>query len=834
MRKFSRLITFMSGLMLVTMVLALVPLPVSADTVPPSVSTKNASDVSSTGATLNGKLDFLGTASSVDVSFEWGTTSGSYPNETTAEAMSATGAFSFDLSGLDPNTSYYFRVKAVGDGTSYGAEEDFTTGTTPPSATTNDASDITTTGVTLNGKLDFLGAATSVDVTFEWGTSPGSYSDETTAETMSTTEAFSFDLSGLNPSTSYYFRVKAVGDGTSYGAEEDFTTDLPQPSVSTNDATGVGTTSATLNMSYDFKDYGSGSVNFAYKPDGGSWAYTGVVAKSGSGSYLEAISDLSSGTTYYFKAQITYDSTTIDGAEKQFTTSKVTPTVTTNDASDITTTGATLNGKLDFLGTASSVDVSFEWGTTSGSYPNETTAEAMSATGAFSFDLSGLDPNTTYYFRVKAVGDAISYGGEKSFTTGTTPPSATTNDASDITTTGVTLNGSLTSLGTATSVDVTFEWGTTSGALGDETTAEAMSATGAFSFDLSGLNPDTSYYFRAKAVGDGTSHGGERGFTTTEDEERGGEAGGGGAPGYWVVIIDNLGKITEARVSPSGELLESVRATDAEGQIALELERGTKILCPDGKVPQRLEMKTIQILPPEDMVILGQVYRLDAYLYEYSPNPSLFTISPPGKLTLSYDLSELPLNSLAVFAAYYDTQKGWVEFPSADITEAGKLTTEISGSLFFTIMVKLGPPPSPAEPAEPCFRPSNLVIEPGEAKPGQEITINLIITNIGGAAGTCTLELKVDGVVRSVKSVTLEPGESEVVSFSITEDMEGKHIVEIADLKGDFSIVIISRPWWLLSTAAIPPVIISLERRRRWKQRVEWSIGLKTKDWLVK
>lgn len=316
-----------------------------------------------------------------------------------------------------------------------------------------------------------------------------------------------------------------------------------------------------------------------------------------------------------------------------------------------------------------------------------------------------------------------------------------------------------------------------------------------------------------------------------DDGDEGGGGGGGVTPGYWVVIIDNLGKITEARVSPSGELLESVRASDAEGQIALELDRGTKILCPGGKVPQRLEIRTIQISPPQDTVVLDGVYRLDAYLYEYSQTPSLFTISPPGKLALSYDLSDLPPNSLSVFSAYYDAQKGWVELSPGDITEAGELAVEISGPVIFTIMVKLGPPPLPGEP---CFRPSNLVIEPGEAKQGQEISISLIVTNIGGAAGTCTLELKVDGEARSVKRVTLEPGESEVVSFSIIEDMEGEHMVEIADLEGDFTIVIISRPWWPLSTATILPVAIVLERRRRWKQRVEWSTGLKTKDWLVK
>jgi CARDB. len=304
-----------------------------------------------------------------------------------------------------------------------------------------------------------------------------------------------------------------------------------------------------------------------------------------------------------------------------------------------------------------------------------------------------------------------------------------------------------------------------------------------------------------------------------------------GPPGYQWLKIDIMGEVTTVKVSSSGRLLQSVRAIDAQGQIALELDRGTKILCPGGKVPRRLEISTIQISPPQDTVVLDGVYRLDAYLYEYSESPCLFTVSPPGRLALSYDLSELPPNSLSLFTAYYDTQKGWVELSPGDITEAGELTVEISGALIFTIMVRLGPPPSPAEP---CFRPSNLVIEPGEAKPGQEITISLTVANIGGAAGTCTLELKVDREVRSAKSIALESGESKAVSFSIIEDMEGEHIVEIADLSGDFSIVIISRPWWLLSTMGVIPIAVFAERRKRWNQRVEWSTGLKTKDWLVK
>jgi parallel beta-helix repeat protein len=92
------------------------------------------------------------------------------------------------------------------------------------------------------------------------------------------------------------------------------------------------------------------------------------------------------------------------------------PSVTTNDASGITGNSATLNGNLGNLGTAPTVNVSFEWGKTV-SYGNTTTPESKNTTGAFTFALGSLSPNTTYHFRAKAIGDGTSYGLDKSFYT---------------------------------------------------------------------------------------------------------------------------------------------------------------------------------------------------------------------------------------------------------------------------------------------------------------------------------------------------------------------------------------------------------------------------------
>ena len=111
----------------------------------------------------------------------------------------------------------------------------------------------------------------------------------------------------------------------------------------------------------------------------------------------------------------------------------------------------------------------------------------------------------------------------------TAPPTVTSNAATAVGTTTATLNGNLTDLGTATSVQVSFEWGLTT-AYGNETSPQTMTSTGTFSAPLSSLSPGTTYHFRAKAVGQGTSYGTDITFTTGTPAPVGGGGGGGGAP----------------------------------------------------------------------------------------------------------------------------------------------------------------------------------------------------------------------------------------------------------------------------------------------------------------
>ena len=135
--------------------------------------------------------------------------------------------------------------------------------------------------------------------------------------------------------------------------------------------------------------------------------------------YEYTTSGLSTGShTFQFAASDGVDAATGDtGSHAGPTVENSPPAVTTNAADNVTTDSAILHGSLDYLGDYSSANVSFEWGTTSGALDQETTADAMTSTDAFSANLSSLSSDTAYYFRAKATGSVTVYGGELSFTT---------------------------------------------------------------------------------------------------------------------------------------------------------------------------------------------------------------------------------------------------------------------------------------------------------------------------------------------------------------------------------------------------------------------------------
>ncbi len=86
------------------------------------------------------------------------------------------------------------------------------------------------------------------------------------------------------------------------------------------------------------------------------------------------------------------------------------------------------------------------------------------------------------------------------------------------------------------------------------------------------------------------------------------------------------------------------------------------------------------------------------------------------------------------------------------------------------------------------FTSSNLSISPSEVNIGETVTISILITNAGDAAGSYEVTLKINGVVEATKEVTLGPGTSQEVTFSTARDVAGSYTVDVNGLSGSFTV----------------------------------------------
>ena len=467
----------------------------------------------------------------------------------TATPSPVTGAsttpVSYALTGLTPNTKYYFRVKAVSTGsafTTYGAVKTFTT-LPAPTATTVAASGVTATGATLNGTVNNENNP-STTVTFCYKATTTISSTCTGATSVTATQSpvtgssatpVSYALTGLTPNTEYFFRVEAVGGGaTVYSSTVlNFTTPHGAPTATTTAATSITATAATLNGTVNNENNTSTAVTFCYKATPtfatctGATSVTATPATATGASTTPvsySLTGLTPNTKYFFqvKAVSTGSAFTTYGSVLTFTTLPA-PTATTVAASGVTATGATLNGTVNNENNPSTtVTLCYKATTTISATctgATSVTATQSPVTGSsatpVSYALTGLSPNTKYFFRVEAVGGGATVYSSTvlNFTTTHEAPTATTDAATGVTATGATLNGTVNNENN-TSTAVTFCYKATTTISSTCTGATSVTATQSpvtggsatpVSYALTGLAPNTEYFFRVEAVSTGNA-----------------------------------------------------------------------------------------------------------------------------------------------------------------------------------------------------------------------------------------------------------------------------------------------------------------------------------------
>lgn len=398
-----------------------------------------------------------------------------------------------------------------------------------PAVETDGVDGVTSDAATLNLTVTDMGGEYSVRVYFEYGEA-GTLDQETDDALRYGTGSWSVDVSGLDPSTTYDYRAVVEGDNdTVRGTTRSFTTADPNPTVtvSTNSPNSVSHCSAALWGDIDEAiDVSNVDVSFEYREAGASsWNTTRTERFESTGSVRHYVDGLATGTSYEYRLTASTDTDASDtGSIVTFDTDG-SPTLkgSTDGASDVTDTSAVLNGTVDELGDASSADVLFRWGPPSNSGdlpPNTTNWGSVSSEGGYSDTVDGLDQSTTYeYWFLVDAGDGFDRGSKRTFTTTGPLLDVATSLSNDSTDTNITMNGELSNLGGADSVDVAFEHRQSGASSWNSTTGQTLSATGTFSATVENLPEETEFEYRAVAnANDGDTDQGDVLFVSTSGD----------------------------------------------------------------------------------------------------------------------------------------------------------------------------------------------------------------------------------------------------------------------------------------------------------------------------
>jgi len=233
------------------------------------------------------------------------------------------------------------------------------------------------------------------------------------------------------------------------------------------------------------------------------------------------------------------------------------PIANTSTATNIATNSANLNATVNPNG--ASTNVWFEYGTSQGSLSSVSSTQNIGSGNTnlnVSSGVSGLSSNSTYYFRVAAQnGAGTNYGQILSFTTvggnntNITPPTVSTNGATNILRDSAVLNAVVSPNNDLTTV--WFEYGTSSTYFNLTTSSQNIGSDSYginTSLNVYGLSSNVTYYFRAVARNSaGTNYGNVLSFTTSFSG-----GGGGNIDSAPIVTTNYASSISRDTVTLNG------------------------------------------------------------------------------------------------------------------------------------------------------------------------------------------------------------------------------------------------------------------------------------------
>jgi len=510
----------------------------------PSLTTTAASSITKYAASAGGTITSNGGSVITASGICWSTTATPTTSDFKSTDGITSGTFTSSITGLSAGTTYYVRAYATNAiGTSYGANQSFTTLSTPPSQTSVLIGSQRWTDKNLNVANYRNGEAiTYAANATQWAAANAAGEGAYTYLLFASGDGGATygklynwyavnDARGLAP-TGYHIptrdewttlRGTQLGNGTTLKSN---TNDWAASFSNVNNY-------ITYNPVANYSSYnGTNSTGFNALP-GGSLFPSGNNGNYGGASFWTATIDpvnSAKANWIYFTNTSLLDGTTCcntyelgngmairlvkdnNGVE----TGPINPILaSTTSATSITANSAILGGNITDEGATQVSARGLVYGTTTGSSTFSVTVG--SGAGTFTSTLTGLTQGTTYFVRSFATNaQGTSYGTETSFTTQTTPTVSVTSTPTSITTTTAIGGGTISSTGGATITTSGLVWGASTNPEITLTTKTTDGTTsGTFTSSITGLTQGATYYVRAYATNSiGTAYGPNITFTT--------------------------------------------------------------------------------------------------------------------------------------------------------------------------------------------------------------------------------------------------------------------------------------------------------------------------------
>lgn len=386
--------------------------------------------------------------------------------------------------------------------------------TEAPVLNAKEVTDIDKTSAVLNGEIVKAGIPAYTQRGFVCSLISRDEDAEELIAELNNDSSFSLKVSGLTPGKKYYVRAFAVNQsvGKVWSTNEtSFTTISSYPEIRTDDVTNLDLNHGTCKLNGYVENAGVPTYSekgFCVSDNGEPTIDDKKLSVSGNGegAFSSTLSGLVSEQTYHVRAYAVQGSRVFYGSTVAVSAATFPTVVATTGATSVTHNSAVLNGTILEEGSPKYTERGFCYSSSNKTPTITNTKVAVSnvSSAGFSYHLSNLEHNKTFWFRAYAIqnGKAI-YGEVASFETTWIETTIFTQVATDIKYQEMTLNGQINSAGTPVYSQKGFcysLWEEEPNLNNSTKVTVAGTSEGGYKYYLKDLAAGTTYFFRAYAI----------------------------------------------------------------------------------------------------------------------------------------------------------------------------------------------------------------------------------------------------------------------------------------------------------------------------------------------